>query len=95
VSKDDVPQAREAIDVLVTVSVNEHRAAAANPHVAGSMNGGIVLRVDQRGEVAREEFLRDHFNSTWISSAVRSPTFSSHASWHPSRRSRRPLEDCR
>jgi hypothetical protein len=55
VTEDDVPQAGEAIDVLVPVSVNQHRTAAPNPHATASMDGGIVLRVNQRREVAREK----------------------------------------
>jgi len=57
VTEDDVPQTGEAIDALVAVGIDEHRAAAANPHAAGSMNGGVVLRMDQGGEVAREQFV--------------------------------------
>jgi hypothetical protein len=42
----------------VTVNVDEHRAVAAHPHAAGSMNSGIVLGVDQRSEITREKFVQ-------------------------------------
>ena len=55
VTEDDIPEAGKAVDVLLPVGIDERRAVAANPDAAGPVNRGIVQRMDQRGEVAREE----------------------------------------
>ena len=33
--------------VLLPVGIHEHRAVAADPHMAGSVNVGIVQRMDE------------------------------------------------
>ena len=58
VTKDDVPEAGKAVDVLLAVGIDEHRAVAADPHTAGSLNGGIVLRMNQRRQVAGEQIVQ-------------------------------------
>ena len=58
VTKDDVPEAGKAVDVLLAVGIDENRAVPADPDAAGSLNGGIVLWMDERGEIAGEEVLQ-------------------------------------
>ena len=51
----DVPEAGEAIDVFLVVGVHEHRAAAAHPLTARSVNRAIVPQMNERGQVAKDE----------------------------------------
>ena len=38
--------------------VGEHRAVAADPHTTGPLNGRIVLRMNQRCEVAGQQIVQ-------------------------------------
>ena len=57
-TKDDIPEAGETVDVFLPVGILEHRAVAADPHAAGPVHSGIVQRVDERGEIAGEQVLQ-------------------------------------
>ena len=49
---------QHGVDVFLAVGVGEHRAVAADPHTTGPRNGRIVLRMNQRREIAREKIVQ-------------------------------------
>ncbi len=51
----DVPQSREAVDVLLAVGVNQQSPVTAHPHVAAAMGLHVVEGMDEGGEVPREQ----------------------------------------
>lgn len=48
----------EAVDVLLAIGIHKHRTSATHPHTTGAMNGGMVLRMDDRGQVAKDEVVQ-------------------------------------
>jgi len=58
VTKDDVPQTRQPIDIFLAVGVDEHGAVATHPHATGALNGRIVLRMNQRREVTGKQIVQ-------------------------------------
>ena len=52
VAGDHVPQARQAVQILLAVGVHQHRAAALHPYVAGAGRAKGMKRVNQMAPVA-------------------------------------------
>jgi hypothetical protein len=71
-AENDVPETGEAVDVFLAVGIHEHRAVATHPDTAGSVNSGIVLRMDERGQVAGDEVVQSEVIVCMVCTLLRS-----------------------